>query len=85
MRLTTSSSRRRGDAAHDGSQSLNAGGGARRSFWRTAQFDTLRQRLLKLGARVIEKATRIKVMLPAACPDQAIFAHLAGAFAPSGP
>jgi len=57
----------------------------RRSFWRSAQFDTLRLRLLKLGARVVEKATRIKVMLPAACPDQAIFAHLAGAFAPSGP
>lgn len=57
----------------------------RRSFWRSAQFDTLRLRLLKLGARVIEKATRIKVMLPAACPDQAIVARLAGAFAPSGP
>jgi hypothetical protein len=57
----------------------------RRSFWRTAQFDTLRARLLKLGARVIEKATRIKVMLPAACPDKAILAHLAGAFAPTGP
>ncbi len=57
----------------------------RRSFWRTAQFDTLRLRLLKLGARVIEKATRIKVILPAACPDKAIFARLAGAFAPSGP
>lgn len=57
----------------------------RRSFWRTAQFDTLRTRLLKLGARVIEKATRIRVILPAACPDKAIFARLAGAFAPSGP
>jgi len=57
----------------------------KRSFWRTAQFDTLRLRLIKLGARVIEKATRIKVVLPAACPDKAIFARLAGAFAPSGP
>jgi hypothetical protein len=57
----------------------------RRSFWRTAQFDTLCRRLLKLGARVIEKATRIKVILPAACPDKTIFAHLAGAFAPSAP
>jgi Transposase DDE domain group 1 len=57
----------------------------KRSFWRTAQFDTLRLRLLKLGARVIEKATRIKVILPAACLDKAIFAELAGAFAPSGP
>ena len=33
----------------------------------------------------VSKATRIKVILPAACPDKAIFAHLAGAFAPSGP
>jgi Transposase DDE domain group 1 len=57
----------------------------RRSVWRTAQFDTLRTRLLKLGARVIEKATRIRVILPAACLDKAIFARLAGAFAPSGP
>jgi hypothetical protein len=57
----------------------------KRSFWRTAQFNTLRLRLIKLGARVIEKATRIKVILPAACPDKAIFAQLAGAFAPSGP
>lgn len=57
----------------------------RRSFWRSAQFDTLRLRLLKLGARVIEKATRIKVILPAACADKAIFARLAGAFAPAGP
>ena len=57
----------------------------KRSFWRTAQFNTLRLRLLKLGARVIEKATRIKVILPAACPDKAILTHLASAFAPSGP
>jgi hypothetical protein len=57
----------------------------KRSFWRTAQFDTLRLRLIKLGARVIEKASRIKVILPAACPDKAIFARLAGAGAPSGP
>jgi len=57
----------------------------RRSFWRTAQFDTLRLRLLKLGARVVEKATCIKVALPCACPDQAVFAHLARAFAPQGP
>jgi len=57
----------------------------RRSFWRTAQLDTLRLRLLKLGARVFEKATRITVILPAACPDKAIFARLAGAFAPAGP
>ncbi len=57
----------------------------RRSFWRTAQFDTLRLRLIKLAARVIETASRIRVALPSACPDKAIIAHLAGASAPQGP
>jgi hypothetical protein len=57
----------------------------KRSRWRVAQFDTIRLRLLKLGARVVELATRIKVLLPTACPDKAIFARLLGAFAPSGP
>lgn len=57
----------------------------RRSFWRTAQFDTLRLRLIKLAARVIEKATRIRVALASACPDKTIFAHLARALVPQGP
>jgi hypothetical protein len=57
----------------------------RRSLWRTAQFDTIRLRLLKLAARVVEKATCIKVAFPCACPDKAVFAHLARAFAPQGP
>jgi len=57
----------------------------RRSFWRSAQFDTLRLRLIKLAARIIEKATRIRVALASACPDKLIFAHLARAFAPLGP
>ncbi len=56
-----------------------------RSPWRVAQFDTLRLRLLKLAGRVVERATRIKVMLPSACPDQAIFAHFMRALAPCGP
>jgi hypothetical protein len=56
----------------------------KRSFWRTAQFDTIRLKLIKLGARVIETAKRIKVLLPSGCPDRAIFARLAAAF-PQGP
>jgi hypothetical protein len=44
----------------------------RRSPWRTAQFDTLRLRLIKLAARVIEMKTRIAVQLPTACPVQAV-------------
>ena len=57
----------------------------RRSSWRLAQFDTLRLRLIKLAARVVETATRIKVHLPSACPDKAIIFHLARAFAAQGP
>ena len=44
----------------------------KRSWWRTAQFDTLRLRLIKIAARVVEMKTMIKVHLPTACPDQAI-------------
>lgn len=40
-------------------------------LWRVAQFDTLRLRLIKLAARVVEMKTRIAVQLPTACPVQA--------------
>ena len=43
-----------------------------RSSWRVAQFDTLRLRLLKIAARVVEWKTKVLVHLPSACPDQAI-------------
>ena len=39
-----------------------------RSFWREAQFDTIRLALVKVAARVTELATRIKVALPSAYP-----------------
>lgn len=55
------------------------------SLWRTAEFATLRLCLIKLAARVIEGAARIRVCLPAACPDATIFRWLAGRFATSGP
>ncbi|MCA1715046.1 MAG: IS1380 family transposase [Gammaproteobacteria bacterium] len=42
----------------------------RRSAWRTAQFDTLRLRLLKIAARIVEMKTKVKVHLPTACPVQ---------------
>lgn len=44
----------------------------KRSTWRVAQFDTLRLRLVKLAARVVELKTRVMLHLPCACPDQAI-------------
>ena len=44
----------------------------KRSMWRIAQFDTLRLRLLKLAARVVEMKTMIKIHLPTSCPAQDI-------------
>ena len=50
-----------------------------------AEFATLRQRLLKIGARVVEKAARIRIHFASACPDAALFRMLAGRLAASGP
>jgi hypothetical protein len=44
----------------------------KRSMWRTAQFDTLRLRLIKIAARVVEMKTMIWVHLPTSCPAQNI-------------
>ena len=49
----------------------------RTSFWRDAQFDTIRLCLIKVAARVTEMVTRIKVALPTAFPYQAGFTDLA--------
>jgi hypothetical protein len=37
-------------------------------MWRVAQFDTLRLRLIKIAARVVEMKTMIRVHLPTSCP-----------------
>ena len=47
----------------------------RRSLWRAAQFDTLRLRLIKLAARVEVLKRKVRLHLPRATPNQAIFAH----------
>jgi hypothetical protein len=52
---------------------------------RKAEFATLRLRLLKIAARVVEKASRVRVFLASACPDQALFRLLAGRLAVAGP
>jgi hypothetical protein len=44
----------------------------RRSSWRVAQFDTLRLRLIKIAARIIEMKTQVKIHLPTSAPDQSI-------------
>jgi hypothetical protein len=49
----------------------------KRSFWRTAQFDTIRLALIKVAARVTEMATRIKIALPSSYPYQEIWTLLA--------
>jgi hypothetical protein len=38
------------------------------SFWRNAQFDTIRLALIKVAGRVTEMVTRIKVALPSSYP-----------------
>jgi hypothetical protein len=50
----------------------------KRSMWRVAQFDTLRLRLIKIAARVVELKTQIRLHLPTACPDQAILRVVLG-------
>ena len=50
-----------------------------------AEFTTLRLRLLKLGARVVEKAARIRIHFASACPDAALFRKLAGRLATAVP
>ena len=44
----------------------------KRSRFAVAQFDTLRLRLIKIAARVVEIKTQIRLHLPTSCPDQAI-------------
>src|ERR1041384_3124070 len=53
----------------------------RTSFWREAQFDTIRLCLIKVAGRVTEMVTRIKVALPSAFPYQAGFANPASRIA----
>ena len=50
-----------------------------------AEFATLRLRLLKIGARVVEKAARVRIHFTSACPDAALFRLLAGRLAAAGP
>jgi hypothetical protein len=45
----------------------------RKSAWRTAQFDTIRLRLIKLATRVVTLKSKIRLHFPSAAPDQAIF------------
>jgi len=57
----------------------------KRSLLFRAEFATLRLRLIKIAARVVEGAVRIRISLPSACPDAALFRQLAGRFAAADP
>jgi Transposase DDE domain group 1 len=51
----------------------------------TAEFATLRLRLLKIAARITETATRVRIAFAAACPEAAVFRGISLSFQPAGP
>src|SRR5271154_68201 len=51
----------------------------------TAEFATLRLRLLKIAARVVETASRVRLAFAAACPEADLIRCLPGALLPHGP
>ena len=51
----------------------------------TAEFTTLRMRLIKIAARIVETASRLRVAFAAAHPEAALFASLARCLQPAGP
>jgi hypothetical protein len=55
------------------------------SHWARAEFVTIRLKLIKIAARVAEKATRIRVSLPTACPERATLTALARRLAAQPP
>jgi hypothetical protein len=50
-----------------------------------AEFTTLRLHLIKLGARFIETASRVRIAFAAASPDATLVRGLAAALLPAGP
>ena len=50
-----------------------------------AEFTTLRLRLLKLGARVLETVSRVRLAYAAAYPEADLFRRIAVALQPAGP
>jgi hypothetical protein len=51
----------------------------------TAEFTTLRLRLIKIGACITETATRVRIAFTAACPEAALFAGLVRGRLHTGP
>jgi hypothetical protein len=51
----------------------------------SAEFKTVRLRLIKVAARVIETATRVRIAFAASCPEAALFGGIARWLQPAGP
>jgi hypothetical protein len=51
----------------------------------SAEFATIRDRLVKIGARVVEHIARIRIHLPASCPQRILFRQIALGLMPAGP
>ena len=51
----------------------------------TAEFTTLRMRLIKIAGRISETATRVRIAFAAACPQSALFRGIALSFQSAGP
>jgi hypothetical protein len=49
----------------------------------TAEFNTIRLRLLKIGARIKETTHRVKIAFAAACPEANLFRHIMAALKPA--
>jgi hypothetical protein len=50
-----------------------------------AEFTTIRERLIKIGARVIEHIARIRIHLPTSCPERTLFRQIALGLLPAEP
>ncbi len=50
-----------------------------------AEFATIRLHLIKIAARVVEHATRLRVHLPASCPEAPTFRAVTFGLMPAGP
>jgi hypothetical protein len=50
-----------------------------------AEFTTISDQLLKIGARVIEHVARIRIHLPTSCPEGVLFRYIALGLMPAVP
>jgi len=57
---------------------------ARGTEWAKAQVGTVRAKLLKVAARVIERCRVVRLHLPTSYPWQVLWRKLLGALAPAG-